>query len=63
MGSGNYVINYKITPEYNKASVTFVLCSPKPFNHLEFRVSTPSCDGTLAQENTGSLTRMRVRKF
>ena len=59
----NYVINYKITPEYNKASVTFVLCSPKPFNHLEFRVSTPSCDGTLAQENTGSLTRMRVRKI
>ena len=59
----NYVINYKITPEYNKASVTFVLCSPKPFNHLEFRVNIPSCDGTLAQENTGSLTRMRVRKI
>ena len=59
----NYVINYKITPEYNKASVTFVLCSPKPFNHLEFRISAPSCDGTLAQENTGSLTRMRVRKI
>lgn len=63
MGSGNYVINYKITPEYNKASVTFVLCSPKPFNHLEFRVSAPSCDGTLAQGNTGSLMRMRVRKI
>ena len=59
----NYVINYKITPEYNKASVTFVLCSPKPFNHLEFRISAPSCDGTLAQENTGSLTQMRVRKI
>ena len=59
----NYVINYKITPEYNKASVTFVLCSPKLFNHLEFRVNIPSCDGTLAQENTGSLTRMRVRKI
>ena len=59
----NYVINYKITPEYNKASVTFVLCSPKPFNHLEFRVSAPSCDGTLAQGNTGSLMRMRVRKI
>ena len=59
----NYVINYKINPEYNKASVTFVLCSPKPFNHLEFRISAPSCDGTLAQENTGSLTQMRVRKI
>ena len=59
----NYVINYKITPEYNKASVTFVLCSLKPFNHLEFRVNIPSCDGTLAQENTGALTRMRVRKI
>ena len=59
----NYVINYKITPQYDKASVTFVLCSPKPFNHLEFRISAPSCDGTLAQENTGSLTQMRVRKI
>ena len=59
----NYVINYKITPQYDKASVTFVLCSLKPFNHLEFRVNIPSCDGTLAQENTGSLTRMRVRKI
>lgn len=59
----NYVINYKITPQYDKASVTFVLCSLKPFNHLEFRVNIPSCDGTLAQENTGSLTRMRERKI
>ena len=37
----NYVINYKITPQYDKASVTFVLCSLKPFNHLEFRVNIP----------------------
>ena len=59
----NYVINYKITPQYDKASVTFVLCSLKPFNHLEFRVNIPSCDGTLTQENTGSLTQMRVRKI
>ena len=46
----NYVINYKITPEYNKASVTFVLCSPKPFNHLEFRVSAPPATEPLRKE-------------
>ena len=57
----NYVINYKITPEYNKASVTFVLCSPKPFQHLEFQVSAPSCDGSNTPKDTP--VQLRLRKL
>ena len=57
----NYVINYKITPEYNKASVTFVLCSPKPFQHLQFRVSAPSCDGSNTPKDTP--VQLRLRKL
>ena len=57
----NYVINYKITPQYDKASVTFVLCSPEPFHQLDFRVNTPICDGSLTQNDTS--VRLRMRKL
>lgn len=43
----NYVINYTITPDYDKATVTFILCSPAPFSHLDFQVYAPACDGSV----------------
>lgn len=48
----NYVINYTITPDYDKSTVTFILCSPAPFSHLDFQVYAPACDGSVTAPDT-----------
>lgn len=57
----NYVINYTVTPDYDKAAVTFVLCSPAPFSHLDFQVYTPSCDGSVTSSGSAPV-RLRLKK-
>lgn len=42
----NYIIDYQITPDYDKAEVTVVLTSAKPFHSISFSVKEPSCNVT-----------------
>lgn len=42
----NYIIDYRITPDYDKAEVTVVLTSAKPFHLVSCSVEDPSCNVT-----------------
>lgn len=40
----NYIMNYRITPDYDRGEVIVMLTSSRPFAHIDCQVAAPDCN-------------------